>query len=118
MTGSSRPWASVVIPIKDERDNLPTLTEQLLKVLGSHERSRATPFEILYVDDGSTDGSSQLVHAMLAHDLVDEMHLLVYPLVLGGGKRLFPAGKRLNLKLVESKALPTGVVFQRYRRAE
>ena len=39
-----------------------------------------------------TDGSSQLVHALLAHDLVDELHLLVYPLALGGGKRLFPEG--------------------------
>jgi hypothetical protein len=34
--------------------------------------------------------------------------------VLGGGKRLFPEGKRINLKLIESRALPTGVVFQRY----
>ena len=34
-----------------------------------------------------TDGSSQLVHALLAHDLVDELHLLVYPLTLGSGKR-------------------------------
>jgi dihydrofolate reductase len=48
-------------------------------------------------------------------DLIDEYALHVYPLVLGSGKRLFPAGKRLNLKLVESQALPTGVVVQRYR---
>ena len=34
-----------------------------------------------------TDGSSQLVHALLANDLVDELHLLVYPLTLGSGKR-------------------------------
>ena len=47
--------------------------------------------------------------------LVDEYALHVYPLVLGGGKRLFPDGKRVNLNLIESQALPTGVVFQRYR---
>src|SRR5687768_7070458 len=35
-----------------------------------------------------TDGSSQLVHALLAHDLVDELHLLMYPLTLGKGKRV------------------------------
>jgi len=64
------------------------------------------------------DGSSVLVHTLLRHDLVDEFALHVYPLVLGSGKRLFPDGKRINLSLVESKALPTGVVFQRYRRAE
>ena len=56
-----RPWISVVIPIKDERDNLVPLTEQLLKVLGSQDRSRAAPFEILYIDDGSTDGSGPLL---------------------------------------------------------
>jgi hypothetical protein len=35
----------------------------------------------------------------------------------GGGKRLFPEGTRLNLKLVEAAPLPTGVVYMRYRRA-
>jgi dihydrofolate reductase len=39
-----------------------------------------------------TDGSSQLVHALIAHDLVDELHLLVYPLMLGTGKRALPNG--------------------------
>jgi dihydrofolate reductase len=61
------------------------------------------------------DGSSVLMHTLIQEDLVDEYMLHVYPLVLGGGKRLFPAGKRVNLKLVESQTLPTGVVFQRYR---
>lgn len=63
------------------------------------------------------DGSSVLTHTLVQEDLVDEYVLHVYPLVLGGGKRLFPAGKRVNLNLVESQALPTGVVFQRYRPA-
>ena len=39
-----------------------------------------------------TDGSSQLVHTLLEHDLVDELHLLVYPLMLGSGKRVLPSG--------------------------
>lgn len=60
------------------------------------------------------DGSSVLAHTLIDNDLVDEYMLHVYPLVLGNGKRLFPEGKRVNLKLVESTALPTGVVFQRY----
>lgn len=62
------------------------------------------------------DGSSVLVHTLIENDLVDEFRLHVYPLVLGGGKCLFPAGKRVNLELVESQALPTGVVYQRLRR--
>lgn len=61
------------------------------------------------------DGSSVLAHTLIQADLVDEYALHVYPLVLGGGKRLFPAGKRVNLKLIGAQALPTGVVFQRYR---
>jgi dihydrofolate reductase len=62
------------------------------------------------------DGSSVLLPLLAQNDLVDEYSLHVYPLVLGGGKRLFPEGKRLNLKLVEATPLPTGVVFMRYRR--
>jgi len=60
------------------------------------------------------DGSSVLVHTLAENDLVDEYVLHVYPLVLGGGKRLFPQGKRLPLKLLSSQALPTGVVYSRY----
>jgi dihydrofolate reductase len=61
------------------------------------------------------DGSSVLMHTLIQEDLVDEYMLHIYPLVLGNGKRLFPAGKRVNLKLIESQTLPTGVVFQRYQ---
>lgn len=63
------------------------------------------------------DGSSVLAHTLIENDLVDEYALHVYPLVLGSGKKLFPEGKRVNLTLVESQALPTGVVWQRYRPA-
>lgn len=63
------------------------------------------------------DGSSVLAHTLIENDLVDEYALHVYPLVLGSGKRLFPAGKRVNLTLVESELLSTGVVYQRYRAA-
>jgi dihydrofolate reductase len=62
-----------------------------------------------------TDGSSVLIHTLAENDLVDEYNLHVYPLVLGEGKLLFMDGKRINLELIESKPLPTGVVFQRYR---
>jgi len=60
------------------------------------------------------DGSSVLLHTLIENDLVDTYILHVYPLILGGGKRLFPEGKRLNLKLDQSIALPTGVVFLQY----
>lgn len=62
------------------------------------------------------DGSSVLAQTLAQHDLIDEYRLHVYPLVLGSGKRLYPADKRLNFTLVETSPLPTGVVYMRYRR--
>jgi len=65
-----------------------------------------------------TDGSSQLVHALLAHDLVDELHLLVYPLTLGSGKRVLPNGVYATFGLVSATPFPTGVVGLHYARKE
>ncbi|HEU4502265.1 MAG TPA: glycosyltransferase family 2 protein [Nitrospira sp.] len=75
MTHSSQPWISVVVPIKDERDNLVSLTDQLMKVLHARGESQHTPFEIIYVDDGSTDGSSQMLDRIAAeHPSVIVLH--------------------------------------------
>jgi dihydrofolate reductase len=63
-----------------------------------------------------TDGSSQLVHALLAHDLVDELHLLLYPLALGGGKRVLPEGVHATFALNTVTPYPTGVVGLHYAR--
>src|SRR4051812_26156653 len=57
-----------------------------------------------------TDGSSQLVHTLLTEDLVDELHFLLYPLTVGGGKRLFAEGKHAQFTLREATPYPTGVV--------
>jgi dihydrofolate reductase len=61
------------------------------------------------------DGSSVLVHTLAQHDLVDEYSLLVFPIVLGRGKRVFPDGFRTDLKLIETKSFPTGVILLRYQ---
>jgi dihydrofolate reductase len=63
------------------------------------------------------DGSSVLVHTLAENDLVDEYSLHVYPLVLGTGKRLFPKGKRIDLKLIDLRVFLMGVVFQRKQPA-
>ena len=64
-----------------------------------------------------TDGSSQLVHDLLAADLVDELHLLLYPIVLGSGKRLLPDGVHGTFSLESAKPYPTGVVGLHYVRS-
>jgi dihydrofolate reductase len=63
-----------------------------------------------------TDGSHQLVQTLIEHDLVDGLHLLLYPLTLGGGKRIFPQGIHAGFKLTSAKPYPTGVVGLHYER--
>jgi dihydrofolate reductase len=61
-------------------------------------------------------GSVQLVHALSAQDLVDEYRLMVFPVALGSGKRLFPErSEKLPLRLVESKPFASGVVVLTYQ---
>ncbi len=62
-------------------------------------------------------GSSVLIRTLAQHDLVDEYRLMVYPVVLGAGKKLFADGfPHTALALVESRALASGVVITTYRR--
>jgi dihydrofolate reductase len=64
-----------------------------------------------------TQGSSDLVHQLLATDLVDELRLLVYPILLGRGKRLFDDRSQATaFRLEQSKATSRGVVVNRYVR--
>ena len=61
-------------------------------------------------------GSADLVGALVEHRLVDEYRLMVFPVVLGSGKRLFPEGLDVtDLKLAGSKTTGTGVAILTYR---
>jgi len=60
-------------------------------------------------------GSSTRVQALVKNDLADEYHLLLYPLVLGSGKRLFQEGASPKLRLVESQTTGTGVLILTYQ---
>jgi dihydrofolate reductase len=60
------------------------------------------------------DGSSVLIHTLAQNGLIDEYSLLVYPVVLGGGKRVFADGAQLNLRLLETTSFPTGVTLVHY----
>ena len=64
-------------------------------------------------------GSAELVQALIEHGLVDELRLMIDPLVLGGGKRIFREdGSLRRLRLVESEVTTTGAVLATYAPAE
>ena len=80
------------------------IPKQVAELKRRHER------EIL------VQGSSELIQTLLANDLVDEYRLLLFPVVLGSGKRLFGSGAvPAALRLVDTRATSTGVVVNTYR---
>jgi dihydrofolate reductase len=62
-------------------------------------------------------GSAGLVHSLLPHGLVDQVHMLIYPTVLGRGTRLFPADYAARFDLADLKQLGSGIVHAVYKRA-
>jgi dihydrofolate reductase len=127
--GFAAAWPSREGPFADKLNNDPkyvvstTLTEpawQNTTVISDDVVARIsrlkdeTPGTILVA------GSGALVRTLLAADLVDELRLMVFPTILGRGKRLFPDGiDRVKLELAESRTVGSdGVQVQVYRRAE
>jgi dihydrofolate reductase len=70
-----------------------------------------------YPGDVLVQGSASLVGLLRAHDLVDEYRLMVHPVVLGSGKRLFGDGDVTDLQLVESRSVGPDVLLLVYRPA-
>src|SRR5213594_408751 len=65
-----------------------------------------------------TQGSTELVHALLANDLVDAISIFTVPVVLGGGKKLFADGSAPHaFKLTRSRVSPSGLIVGHYERA-
>ena len=67
--------------------------------------------------DIGMSGSGTLVQSLLRHNLIDELILLIYPVVLGRGKRLFEDGITVNLKLKQSKTSRSGILLTTYQVA-
>ena len=72
---------------------------------------KATPGDELQVH-----GSGQLVRWLLENDLLDELRLLVFPVIVGAGRRLFPdSGNASGLRLVDSRTTGSGVAIHVYQ---
>jgi dihydrofolate reductase len=70
-----------------------------------------------YDGDVVVHGSAQLTQALMEHDLVDELRLMVFPVVLGSGKRLFgESSDKKRLELVDARTVGDGVLILRYAR--
>ncbi|MET2830803.1 dihydrofolate reductase family protein [Mesorhizobium shangrilense] len=93
----------------------------------SWQNSQSLGFDVvatlrkLKTEDGPDlllQGSSELIQTLLTHDLIDEISLLIFPLVLGKGKRLFGQGTMpAAFKLTRSQASSTGVIMTTYERS-
>jgi len=63
-------------------------------------------------------GSGELIGSLLTADLIDEYLLMIHPVVLGTGRRLFPSGVHMSLRLTDSLTTATGVVIASYEPAK
>ncbi len=77
--------------------------------------------EITHLKEGSDDsflvaGSVTLVQGLLEHDLVDQLNLMVFPVVLGSGQRLFGASGKLPMKLADATTVGDGIQVLTYER--
>ncbi|WP_442578627.1 dihydrofolate reductase family protein [Mesorhizobium sp. ASY16-5R] len=94
-----------------------TLDWQNSEWLGEDAAAGATKLKQQDGPDLLIQGSSQLIQTLLKNDLIDEYRLWIFPVVLGGGKRMFGEGSLSGaMKLVDSKASTTGVVISTYVR--
>jgi dihydrofolate reductase len=88
------------------------------RVLGAYDPGAVRRLKARATGNVFVSGSGTLVRALLADRLLDELHLFVFPLVLGAGARLFPEGTdRLPLDLVGTQTFENGVVHLTYAPA-
>ncbi len=97
-------------------------SKSLEAVEGNTRLSRGDPVqtvEALKKEDGGpiAVGGADLAATLTAHKLIDEYHLFVYPVALGGGKPFFADHTRVDLELLERRAFSNRVVYLRYRPA-
>ena len=86
---------------KVEWNNSTLIKDNIVEEITKHKQQDAK--------DSAVHGRITLVQTLIQHDLVDRYRLLIYPVVLGTGKRLFQDGTTATLKLVETQSFSSGV---------
>lgn len=95
-----------------------TLTWENSKALGQDVAGAVRDLKKTDGPDLVVQGSTELLHILMREDLIDQMQLLIYPIILGKGKRLFDAGSApRTLKLTRSITSPDGVLIAKYEKA-
>ena len=126
--GFAEAWPSRDGPFADKLNNDPKVLVSTTVTEPSWQNTTVVsgdvPAQIAKLKDETdgtilVSGSGKLVATLLEHDLVDELRLMVFPTILGRGRRAFPDGiDRLKFTLTETRTVgPDGVVTQVYRRA-
>ena len=125
--GFAAAWPSWEGEFADKFNNMPKYV--VSSTLGDPEWNNSTVLEGDLADEVSklrdgpdgdivVHGSAQLAQALIEHDLVDELRLMVFPVVLGAGKRLFgETSDKKPLRLVDSKTVGDGVAILIYEPA-
>ncbi|HTC69541.1 MAG TPA: dihydrofolate reductase family protein [Acidothermaceae bacterium] len=122
--GFAAAWPKMQDVFADKMNSMPkdvitnTLTELEWNAT-PHSGDVATAVKAIKTGDGGpilVHGSATLVRTLLAERLVDELHLMVFPVMIGGGLRIFPDDrKKLNFELTDLVRYESGVVLQVYR---
>jgi dihydrofolate reductase len=125
--GFAAAWPSMQGDFADKFNNMPkyvvssTLSEPAWKnstVLGGDVVAEVAELKDSLAGEISVHGSAQLAQTLLEHGLVDELRLMVFPVVLGSGKRLFAAGEeKKTLRLSSSKTVGEGIAILIYEPA-
>ncbi|MBB2987820.1 dihydrofolate reductase family protein [Terracoccus luteus] len=84
------------------------------RVIGAYDPERVRALRAEVEGDLYVSGSGTLVRAMLSDGLVDELHLFVFPIVLGSGERLFIGDETTRLRLIGTDSYESGVVHLAY----
>jgi dihydrofolate reductase len=108
MNGVRKYIVSTTLEEPLEWDNSTLINENVVEEIEKLKRQPGKEIAI--------SGSGTLVQSLLRDDLIDELRLMVHPVVVGGGRRLFEeGGDRQELELVDSKVFSTGVVYLTYQ---